>query len=391
MYTLIEIFDAKQYENIITPLSLKNISKLIYVGTKEVMTKELIENLKHFFIQKKFEIPVEYLFVERDNSSSILNRFTQIIQQNRNCLFDVTGGEDVVLSCVGIIAERFCVPIVRLDVKNCNPSVIHGDSLDLPIACPSFSVNDFITLQGGRVLRYNNVSNLSLEEADDIREIFRVNSEDCEAYSSFCNIISEFISHDKKRVVINKEEYRKKRERVRFNINKTLTLLIEKALLIKQSEDSDIEYYTTKSPIVTQCLLKSGNALEYYTALAAQALPHLFSDVRVGVNVEWDISKDIYETQNEIDVTAVCGGFPVFISCKNGEVRKDALYELDTVSRTLGGPYAKKILVCTYISKNKSAREHFIKRAKDMGIKLVFNSHKKSPEEFVRFLKYAIG
>lgn len=391
MYTLIEIFDAKQYENIITPLSLKGISKLIYVGTKEVMTKELIENLKSFFTQKKFKVPVEILFVERDNSSSIINRFTQIVQQNQNCIFDVTGGEDVVLSCVGIVAERFDVPIVRLNVENCTPCVIYGNNLELSVTCPSFTVDDFITLQGGRILRHDTVSHLTYEEAEDIRELFKVNAEDCEAYSSFCNIICEFISEDRKHIKLNKTDYQRKRERSRFNIDRILKMLIEKALLIKQSEDDRVVCYVAKSSVVIRCLLKSGNVLEYYTALAAASLPDCFSDIRVGVNVEWDISKNFYETQNEIDVTAVCGGFPVFISCKNGEVRKDALYELDTVSRTLGGPYAKKILVCTYISKSRSAREHFVKRANDMGIKLVFNSHKKAPDEFLRYLKYAIG
>lgn len=391
MYTLIEIFDAKQYENIITPLSLKGISKLIYVGTKEVMTKELIENLKSFFTQKKFKVPVEILFVERDNSSSIINRFTQIVQQNQNCIFDVTGGEDVVLSCVGIVAERFDVPIVRLNVENCTPCVIYGNNLELSVTCPSFTVDDFITLQGGRILRHDTVSHLTYEEAEDIRELFKVNAEDCEAYSSFCNIICEFISEDRKHIKLNKTDYQRKRERSRFNIDRILKMLIEKALLIKQSEDDRVVCYVAKSSVVIRCLLKSGNVLEYYTALAAASLPDCFSDIRVGVNVEWDISKNFYETQNEIDVTAVCGGFPVFISCKNGEVRKDALYELDTVSRTLGGPYAKKILVCTYISKSRSAREHFVKRANDMGIKLVFNSHKKAPDEFLRYLKYATG
>ena len=386
MYTLIEIFDAKQYENIITPLSLKGISKLIYVGTKEVMTKELIENLKSFFTQKKFKVPVEILFVERDNSSSIINRFTQIVQQNQNCIFDVTGGEDVVLSCVGIVAERFDVPIVRLNVENCTPCVIYGNNLELSVTCPSFTVDDFITLQGGRILRHDTVSHLTYEEAEDIRELFKVNAEDCEAYSSFCNIICEFISEDRKHIKLNKTDYQRKRERSRFNIDRILKMLIEKALLIKQSEDDRVVCYVAKSSVVIRCLLKSGNVLEYYTALAAASLPDCFSDIRVGVNVEWDISKNFYETQNEIDVTAVCGGFPVFISCKNGSVSKEALYELQAVGDRFGGQYAKKILLTTYINRNNNARKFIIQRAKDMNIAIIEGIDKISIEEIKKKL-----
>lgn len=86
---------------------------------------------------------------------------------------------------------------------------------------------------------------------------------------------------------------------------------------------------------------------------------------------------------------AISNGLPVFISCKNGEVRKEALYELDAVARAVGGTHTKKVLVCTYVSKNAGARDHIIKRARDMGIHLVFNAHKKSFNEFLRYLKTA--
>lgn len=391
MLTLIEIFDAKQYENIITPLSMENISKLIYVGSKEVMTKEKIQNLKRFFANRKFSVPIEFLYVERDNPHSILNRFTQISKNNPNCVFDATGGEDVILTSVGIIAGQLSLPVIRIDIKNGKCIVIHGDDGNLSFKTPLFSIEDFITLQGGNILRYSSVSDLTQEEAEDIKSLFSVNSNDCEAYSAFCNLISEFVTRDGKSIIINKEEFQKKAERTKYNVGKVLENLFKESLLHKIKEDDLTITCRVNSRAVALCLSKSGNALEYYTALTASKLTDKLTDVRVGVSIEWNDRKEYYETQNEIDVMAISNGLPMFISCKNGEVRKDALYELDTVARMLGGPYSKKVLVCTYISKNQGAREHFIRRAKDMGIKLVFNAHKKSPGEFTQFLKGASG
>ena len=43
------------------------------------------------------------------------------------------------------------------------------------------------------------------------------------------------------------------------------------------------------------------------------------------------------ETKNEIDVMLMRGVVPVFVSCKNGAVKMDELYKLDTVAQRFGG------------------------------------------------------
>ena len=388
MYTLIEIFDAKQYENIITPVCLSQLTKVIYVGSKELMTGERIESLKRFYHQIKFSIPTQFFYVERDNAQSIKNRLTQIVKSNHNCIFDATGGEDVILTNVGVISERFSVPVIRIDTKTKKCIPVHGKALQLSFKERALSVSDFITLEGGRILLYDTVSTFTNEDVDILKAVFEVNSANCEAFSAFCNCVSEYLSDDGKTLSIDKSDFLKITERSRFDIVKVLNLLIDKGLIEKTNEDENTSVYKTKSHIVSMCIKKSGNVLEYYTAIAASSFGSL-SDIRVGVSIEWDISTKHYETQNEIDVMAISGGLPIFISCKNGEVRKEALYELDAVARALGGTHAKKVLVCTYLSKNYNSREHLMKRARDMGIHLVFNTHKKSFDEFLHYLKIA--
>lgn len=388
MYTLIEIFDAKQYENIIAPVHLTNLAKVIYVGSKEVMTSEKIESLKRFCHQIKLNVPTEFLYVERDNAQSIKNRLTQIVKSNQNCIFDATGGEDVILTNVGVISERFSIPVIRIDTKTKKCICVHGKALELAFKERLLNVSDFITLQGGRILLYDTISSFTSEDIDTLKAVFEVNGANCEAYSAFCNSISEFLSDDGKTLSVNKSDFQKSIDRSRFDIKKVLYLLTDKGLIEKISEDEITSVYKTKSHIVSMCIRKSGNVLEYYTAIAASSFQSL-SDIRVGVSIEWDINPKHYETQNEIDVMAISNGTPLFISCKNGEVRKEALYELDAVARALGGSYAKKVLVCTYLSKNYNAREHLIKRARDMGIQLVFNSHRKTFDEFMYYLKIA--
>lgn len=382
MYTLIEIFDSKQYENILSPVFLDRVAKVIYVGSKEVMTAKKISYIKNFFAHIKYTVPVEFLYVDRDNSSSVMNRFSQIIQNNSNCIFDATGGEDVILTTLGIASERYSVPVLRVDVKNRNFVIVHGNSADLCMKDVSLTPEDLVILQGGRMIRSSDLSFLNSAEISDIKKMFSVNSTDCESYSSFCTFAAEFLNSSEQRLVFDRELYHKRNLQLKGKLDYIIDLLCDERLLIRVSPLS----FKVKSKAVSRCILKAGNVLEYYSAIALQSLPDTFSHIRVGATVELNDPDSFFETQNEIDVMAIHKGVPVFISCKNGEIKKDALYEIDAVSRALGGPYAKKVLVCTYISKNKTSQRHFINRALDMGIGLVYNTHKLSYDDFLKLL-----
>ncbi len=384
MCTLIEIFDAKQYENIITPINL-DIKKVIYVGTKEVMTDGKIRDIHRFFDRINHKVSLEFYYVERDNEQSIENRLTQIVKNNPDAVFDATGGEDVILTSVGVISERFSVPVIRTDVKTKKHIPVHGKPVNIAPKSIPLGIFDLITLQGGQVISSDNIDSFTDEDVATLKSVFEVNSHNPEAFIAMCGAVSEFLSADGKTLLINKELFEKNATRSRRDIYPVFNLLTEKNLITKIDEDEKTVTYKTKSHIVSMCLKKSGNALEYYTAIAMAEINGL-TDIKVGVQIEWESGKKYFETQNEIDVMAVSSSLPVFVSCKNGEVRKEALYELDSVSRALGGTYAKKILVCTYLSKNASSRERILERARDMGIEVIFNTHTKPFERFIYYL-----
>lgn len=391
MYTLVEIFDAKQYENILSPIMLDKISGVIYVGTKEVMTQKKIADLKNFYRARKCTLPLEFLYVERDNANSVKKRLTQLLESSGNFVFDVTGGEDVILAVVGIVAAQFDVPVIRIDAKSGKIVHIHSNATDLSSQKPDISLKDAIVLQGGNILRYESIDNFTQDDVFALLEMFKVNSLDCEAYSAFCNAVAECVSDDGKRIFINKNDFNIKLKRLTKDINAVFDELCRRKLLIKEIDTPSQATFYICYNIIEKLIMKAGNVLEYYTAYAATSLADTVRDIKMGVSIEWSDSSSFLDTQNEIDVMAISNLHPLFISCKNGEVKKDALYELDAVSRALGGAYAKKVLVCTYVSKNLSAREHFIKRARDMGIELVYGVHNLSFEKFTYYLKKAIS
>ena len=95
------------------------------------------------------------------------------------------------------------------------------------------------------------------------------------------------------------------------------------------------------------------------------------------------------ETENEIDVLAMHGMIPVFISCKNGYVDIDELYKLNTVAQQFGSGYAKKVLIASSLNKETGFGDDLADRAEAMGIRVLANETSScTVDELAEKLKY---
>ena len=111
MKTLIELFDECQLENIISGLSFVP-QKIIFVGFNSVMTKKRIEDMEGLFASKGVKIEFSYEFVGRYNYDEVENRLFDILKENEDCVFDITGGSDVVLAAMGAVAFKNNIPMI---------------------------------------------------------------------------------------------------------------------------------------------------------------------------------------------------------------------------------------------------------------------------------------
>ena len=109
-----------------------------------------------------------------------------------------------------------------------------------------------------------------------------------------------------------------------------------------------------------------------------------FHDVVTGVYLDWDTEKNKSndETTNEIDVIATAGCIPIVISCKNTNIVKEYLYELETVANHYCGKYSRKVIVTS--AKTLPAIRN---RANDMGITVIDNLAETGFKNFQEKLK----
>ena len=159
--------------------------------------------------------------------------------------------------------------------------------------------------------------------------------------------------------------------------------------------DNETISFKVKNEQVFRCLTKAGDLLELYTYIVLREIqeenPGFIDDVDMGVCVDWDGIREknsAAETMNEIDVVLMCDEVPVFISCKNGAVKKDALYELNTVAQHFGNKYNKRILVAACGDIFSRDEAYLFRRADDMGIIPIGMKYMQTKESFKnKFMK----
>ena len=82
------------------------------------------------------------------------------------------------------------------------------------------------------------------------------------------------------------------------------------------------------------------------------------------------------------------GLIPTFVSCKNGKIGEEELYKLNTVAEKFGGEYAKKMLIATKLEReNYVAKMAYMRRAEDMGIRIVPNAGELTKEEWKKVFR----
>ena len=372
--------------------------KVIFVGFREVMKEKKINDLKRFFDMRGLKIELEFQFADRYNYNDITKTLNTILDNNKNCCFDLTGGKELAIAAMGEISARRNVPIVQFNVRTGKMVCIRNfDYMDKEQKS-SMTVSENVILNGGAIatkkadgLRWN----LTKDFRRDIEVMWRINGRDTGAWNKFSKAVANIgmetedgIDLQFKTCIFSLDD-RQKKELLNEDIIDELKR--EKLILNYRLKDGYLSF-EVKNRQVLRCIIKAGNILELYTYMVATEIAEeqgFYDDIQMGVMVDWDgvengrFSKT-KDTTNEIDIFMMRGLVPVFVSCKNGEVDKEALYELSTVAEKFGGEYARKVLAATFVSRDKLKKDFLIQRAKDMNIEVIDNIDVLPKQEFKR-------
>ena len=402
--TLIELFDDCQIENVVAALRFKP-EKIIFVGFKSIIKEDKRKAISNLLARKNINTKLEYEIVSRYDYNSIVNKLNTILDLNDDCYFDITGGKDIILAALGEVAYCRNVPVFQLNVitgefipvKNCSALPETQKS--------SLTISECVDVNGCAVMHnYEEdfVWDLNPDFKKDIETMWSLCKKNCGLWnreSLVFESLEKYGSIDSS-LFVRADLKRMKEMHCDTLLVKRFTDYLEHNKLIDgYKNDGETVQFCYKNSQVHQCISKAGNILELYIfsllSEIASETPGCYDDIDIGVYIDWDgvIHKKgdmFFDTKNEIDILLTRDLVPVFISCKNGETPKEALYELETVADRFGGRYARKFMVATYISSNESKRKYFLQRAEDMHINVLSDVHSLTRQELKALLKKKI-
>ena len=394
--TLIELFDPCQLENAAGVMLLRP-ERAVYIGYADEMTESRRSALTRFLKKNAGTRFVEYVNVPHGDFTEIERAVAYIANKYADsCVFDLSGGDELIAAAFGAVAQVMKLCMVKSDVngmtvlplKNAQSFAEHAR-----IYRDGLSVGESVALYGGAVLSERDSDCrrvLSENDRRDINALWDICRRNTRLWNKQISVLSSLEQYGRNGNKINiylKSERFKNIELPSVNFMSDLML----AGLVSGYRVFDGRIsYRYRNDFVRSCMSKAGNILENYVYMCAVMLSErekdFFGDIAVGVSADWD-GVPQSGTKNEIDVVAMHGFVPVFISCKNGGAKKEALYELDTVARHYGGEHAVKILVTTSDRANESARLSLIERAENMGIAVIGDTDVISAEKFIARLR----
>lgn len=401
--TLVELFDECQIENVIAALRYKP-EKLIYVGYKKTMTTRRKTAIERFLKMKGVDISIEYEIVGGNDYTSIVDKLSSIADNNEDCYFDITGGKELILAAIGAVSMAKNVPMIQFNIRSGNYVKLYGDGELSDTDIPFLKIDEIVTLNGGAVIK-NEPDDYDWELTDefvrDIENMWSICKRNCGLWniqSAVFENLERFGRIDAGLNVYASLTHMERIKRDAYLDKRIIPQLTKMGLITDFCCENDIVTFTYKDEQIRRCLTKAGNILELYAYSLLKEIsandPGYYDDIDIGVYVDWDGEikggANAYETKNEVDIIVMRDAVPIFISCKNGEAKKEALYELDTVANHFGGAYVKKVLLTTYISSDAQNRRYLLQRARDMNIDVIENVDKMDREEFIRTLKKRI-
>lgn len=384
MYVNIEFFDLEPLENLVTCLHFK-MDKVIFFGHSDIMTEDRIQDTRRALWNICKIQNVEFVTVSQKSLYKILELMEKIIsvemKGGNKCFFDLTGGEDLVLVAMGMLATRFSVPLHKFALPENELCLLtkweQVPRIDEVVECREIqlTLDDIIGLHGG-LINYRQQKDVksNLEDRvfrEAVRVMWEIANDSQKKWNGLSSVFKECTKYEDEygRVRVSVKAMRQTMQRIPDIISIKelagyLSRLGNPGILERVEIDDEFVKFSYSSPLIRDCLLDAGCLLELHTYYERKESGR-YSDCRVGVHIDWDgeINSREIDVENEIDVMLLEGVVPVFISCKNGRVNQMALYELDTVANRFGGKYVRKELAAT-----QEITPGYLKRATEMGI-----------------------
>ena len=367
MKTLIELYDERPIENVLGTEVFLPEETVILCSPEIVPSEELRARYKRYFAYRGIDVKVVVEPVSLLDAGKVERRIRQILAEKPDAAIDISGGTDAALFAAGAVGGE--TPVYTYSRKRNTFYEIRNAPFAKNKPCEvKLDVNSCFLMAGGTLLPGREDNALLKNRLEDIAALFSIYREYRRVWRKQIGYIQKISSSEPGKLLAN-GRCTEKVERGEVLANVGLLRALANAGLILELDVSEEEvHFRFPDETVRFWLRDIGAVLELEVFRACHAAG-CFNDIVLSAVVNWEGGRDQRNSvTNEIDVVAVRGIQPLFISCKTCEIRTGALNELAILRDRFGGKGSRAMIVT---SANASGDRSLMRmRATELGIEV---------------------
>ena len=363
MKTLIELYDERPIENVLASEVFRP-ERTVFLCPADIAHDKTVQDKLRLYFQHR-NLNTELIFLESSlyNSGKIEKQLRNVMDSYPDCVLDITGGTDAALYAGGQFGCKTDIPVFTYSRRRNRFFDIHNAPFADDLECTvQHKVEDCFMMAGG-ALRGGRVDNDILSDYMDIIDpFFRLYMRHRRDWTHIVGYIQRASQTDRElppTLHVDAPYTVKGEHGSRLDAPEKALLDLEKLGFIKHvSISAEGVTFDFRDFQIRTWLRDIGSVLELYVYKCCLDAG-IFNDVRTSAVVDWEGDHRSDNVTNEIDVMAMRGIIPAFISCKTCDISTEALNELAILRDRFGGEAAKAAIVssqpCRSITRHRAA------------------------------------
>ena len=344
MKTLIELYDERPIENVLATEMFRPEEMVILCPPEAVSDKALRESLSKYFEHRGCPVKLTTVPVSLLDAAKVEKQLRKILEEREDCAIDISGGTDASLFAAGTACGD--TPVFTYSRKKNAFFEIQNAPFARSLPCSvTLDAKSCFLMAGGTLLpgrEDNEELKNRLPQIDALFAVFRKYRRIWRRQIGYIQTISS----SEPGVLTAGGPKTVKVDHGRVTADEEMLKELANVGLIRDLQiDPDNIRFAFPDEIVRFWLRDIGSVLElqvYSACLEADC----FDDVVISAVVNWEGgTTQRNAVTNEIDVVAVQGVRPLFISCKTSDIRTEALNELAVLRDRFGGRSSRAIIV----------------------------------------------
>ena len=371
MRTIIELYDERPIENVLGTEVFRPEETVIICPPEVEADHVYRKSLQKYFEHRGISVRLTFVSVSLLNAGKIEKKLRQVLETHPESAIDISGGTDAALFAAGEVASTMGdIPVYTYSRKKNSFFEIKNAPFarDLPCRVRLDAESCFL-MAGGTLLpgrEDNEKLKTMLPEMEKLFDIFLKYRRVWNRQINYIQKISSSLPGE----LQAEGHLTEKADRGTVTADQGLLQALAQAELIHDlTFEEDRVRFSFPDEMIRFWLRDIGAVLELQVFRACLDC-ECFDDVVLSAVVNWQGNEKMRDAvTNEIDVMAVQGIQPVFISCKTSEIKTGALNELAVLRDRFGGKGSRALIVTSSFQGKGLAPMR--KRASELGIEVI--------------------